>query len=487
MYEGWFGMDSTIQNPNMGKKRDMKQKADRLWFPKLSKVEVGYLILCFCIYLFWAMTFTMWEYGPDEYMRFDIPKYIYTNNALPVGSEESIRNPIWGFSYGFDIELPYILEACMMKVMSLFSQEHIPMLIAARLVSVLSTVGVGYFAIVFSKKTMGKSPMRWVFIVLMTLLPQIVFLGSYVNRDVFSLFTVMWILYGWVICLEREWDCSSSCFLAVGLGLCLLSYQFAFSYVLATFFFYISWHLLNRQKRNFKAFMKTGIMILAIVFVLCGWKFIRNAILYDGDFLSLHTNSKYQELYAMEEYKPSVMKSPIENGIGLKTMLIDMSWISMTWKSLIGIFGYMNILLPEGYYRFFGVLLVIGLAGMVLKGIQSAVNNKGEREWMQTPLLIGFWMLFASFVTVCISIRFSWFGSFQPQGRYVIAITPLLFIVIAMGLEQWIELFGDRILRKQKLTWELKVLCSRCFFTFLLSSVFFSYYTCLCVFIYPKG
>ena len=143
--------------------------------------------------------------------------------------------------------------------------------------------------------------------------------------------------------------------------------------------------------------------------------------------------------------------------------------------------------LPEGFYTFFRILLLTGLAGMVLKSIQSAVSNKGKREWMQKPLLIGVWMLFASFVTVCISIRYSWFTDFQPQGRYVITITPLLFIVIAMGLEQWIELFGKKILRKQKLTYKLKVLCSKCFFTFLLSGIFFSYYTCLCVFIYPKG
>ena len=480
-------MDSAVQVQNASKDRNRVKNRDRIWFPRLKKIEVGYLVLCFCIYLFWAMTFTMWEYGPDEYMRFDIPNYIYTNNALPIGSEESIRNPIWGFSYGFDIELPYILEACCMKVMSLFSKEHIPLLISARLVSVLSGVGVAYFAILFSKKLFGKRPMRWVFIVLMTLLPQIVFLGSYVNRDIFSLFTVMMILYGWTNCLEYEWDFSSSTFLAIGLGLCLLSYQFAFSYVLATFFLYISWHLLNRKKRNFKAFMTTGLMILAIVFVLCGWKFIRNAILYDGDFLSLHTNSKYQELYAMEEYKPSVMKSPIENGITLKKMLIDMSWISLSWKSMIGVFGYMNVFLPEDYYSCYRFMLIAGIIGILLKAVFGFKQNRGNRDWLQKTLLMGFWMLFASIVTVCLSIRFSWFGSFQAQGRYVITITPLLFLVIAKGLEQWIILIGDMILKRPRLTDGLQILCSRFFLSFMLMGVFFSYYTCLCVFIYPQG
>ena len=146
---------------------------------KLSMPERYYLILCFVIYMFWMFVFISRFYGPDEYMRFNIPKFILENKALPYGWEESLRDPNWGISYGFDIAMPYLLSACFMWIASLFTQSEISLLLAARLTSALSMVGAGYFAIQLSRKVFGENPLRWIFIVLSTLLPQIVFLGSY--------------------------------------------------------------------------------------------------------------------------------------------------------------------------------------------------------------------------------------------------------------------------------------------------------------------
>ena len=67
--------------------------------------------------------------------------------------------------------------------------------------------------------------------------------------------------------------------------------------------------------------LKRGLFITGIVFLLCGWWFIRCAILYDGDFLGLSTPAKYGEKYAQEEYKPSVKKSVKEQGKSLVEML----------------------------------------------------------------------------------------------------------------------------------------------------------------------
>ncbi len=96
--------------------------------------------LCFVVYCFWAFTFPSMSYGPDEYMRYDIPKYIYQTGMLPCGWEETIRNPIWGVSYGFDISLPYLISSWLMELMSMYSAADSMLLIAARMSSVLSGV-----------------------------------------------------------------------------------------------------------------------------------------------------------------------------------------------------------------------------------------------------------------------------------------------------------------------------------------------------------
>ena len=45
--------------------------------------------------------------------------------------------------------------------------------------------------------------------------------------------------------------------------------------------------------------LKKGICISAIVLLICGWYFIRNFVIYDGDILGLATEEKYSEQYVI--------------------------------------------------------------------------------------------------------------------------------------------------------------------------------------------
>lgn len=455
-----------------------------LGLEQLSATEKYYLLLCFIVYAFWMLTFVSVNYGPDEYMRYQVPEFIYLNNALPKGWEESIRNPTWGVSYGFDISLPYLLSAAFMKIASLFSRDGYVLLMAARLPSALSMVGVGYFSILFSKKILGRNPMRWVFIVLMTLLPQFVFLSSYVNLDPFSLFTVMMIVYSWVICLEQRWSIPATGMLAVALGLCFLSYKFAYSYILMTVPLYCAWHIMNHRQTSFKAFLLKGMLIMGIAFAICGWKFIRSAILYDGDFLSLHASRPYAELYAMEEFKPSVKKSLFEQGYSLGYMLREMSWMRRTCQSFVGVFGYMKIYLPKFYYSCYYALVIVGGAGALCLGVISLVRRK-RGTWTADVGLIAASMILASLVTLGISVYYSWTSDFQAQGRYIIAVAPMVFMGVTLGLNQWIAtLCAIPAFRRIKRE-NIQVLCTVIVVSFVLLSLFAGTMACLEAFGYP--
>ena len=458
----------------------------RRLFPRLDRTEILFLVLCLCVYLSWTLVFTTWSYGPDEYMRYDIPKYIYANHALPTGPEESIRNPIWGVSYGFDIGMPYLLGALFMSATSLFSTDGTLLMLSARLVSVLSTVGAAYFAMLLARKMIGKKPIRWVFVISVSLLPQVVFLSSYFNLDTFSLFAVLMIVYAWTACLEREWDTASSIFVAVAMGLCFLSYQFAYSYILATFLLYVFWHLMYRKKRSFKRFITTGLVILAVVLVISGWKFIRNGILYDGDFLSLNASKPYAEMYAMEEYKPSVRVSLAQSGVGLRTMFFDMQWLSMTFQSLIGVFGYLNIFMPKAFYEAFKYVFAFCAAGTLLKMLVGFMGARRSGT-LKDAVLIELALILGSFVTFCISVYNSYTGDYQAQGRYIIAVLPLLAMVTASGAEFWIELVTRRIARRPALTPRAERRFAWLFLGAMLLSTFTGFYLCLSTFVYASA
>ena len=462
---------------------DQMQKKQSTIFPKLTRMEMAYLLLCFCIYLFWMMTFTMWEYGPDEYMRYDIPKFIFTNGALPIGPEESIRNPIWGISYGFTISLTYILEACFMWIASLFSGSETVLLLSARFVNVLSAVGTTYFAMLIAKRKMPGNALRWVFITLMSLLPQIVFLASYVNNDTFSLLTVAMILYGWIVCLERQWDIPALAFLSVGLGLCLLSYYFAYSYVLMTVFVYVAWHLLHKEGRSFATFIKKGLLILLIAFAISGWFFVRNAILYNGDIFSLNASRPYAEMYAMGAYKPSMRRTVAGSGIGVVEMLIKSSWIRGTYKSMIGVFGYLATQLPSIIFMGYTAVFAIGAVGALAKAVSVLARGQGLDHHKDSAIIWG-GMVLASMVTVGISVYFSWSYNYQPQGRYIIVAMPCLSLMTATGWDWWMEKLGKHAAQMPRLCGNARQGFAYLVFGFNLISVFLGYLICLKAFVY---
>lgn len=410
----------------------------------LTNTEYIYLLLCFVIYFLWSITFVIYpEYGPDEVMRYDIPKFIFETGTLPYGWEESIRHPAYGFSYGFDISLPYLLSALFMKITSLFTVSDTALFISARFTSVLSSVGVVYYSILISRKLKGTSPIRWIFIFLMSLTPQIVFLASYVNLDSFSLFTVMVIIYAWLRGIEDSWSRSSCTILAVGMGLCFLSYKFAYSFILASFFLYCLWHWSNRKEISFKLFFRHGIYIALIVFVICGWKFIRNAILYNGDFLALNASNPYAELYAADWLKPSmrVTYTYRYKGLSILDMLQDSVWLDSTYKSLFSVVGSMCIFADQWVYSGYTFLVSIGFVGSIGYLLQQKSRKTNIDNISKNKIFLIGSTIFASIITVVISLYMSWSMDFQPQGRYIICILPGLYLMVMFGFDFLLRMF----------------------------------------------
>ena len=399
----------------MGIERESLRWPERIW-----------LLLCFTFYLLWALSFHSTAYGPDETMREAIPAYIFRTGALPFGWEESLRDPDWGISYGFNIELPYLTSAYAMHLVSLFTDDAKSLFIASRLTSVLSMTGVAYYAIRISRKLFGDHPARWILIVSLSMLPQLVFISSYTNLDAFSLLVAVAVIDGWIRCLEAHWDRRSCVRLAVALGLCFLAYEFIYSYLLMSALLYCVWYLMNRKEMPLKTFLLRGGMILGIVFLIAGWKLIRNGILYQGDILSLNASAPYAEQFAVERLRPSFRKaaSYAGNGIGLIGMLQQQPWLEMVAKSLIGVFGYMFLFFDGWIYWVYAA--VIGL------GLMLAVAPKWKKP-DGNSLLLGLAMAGAALVTFFISLYFSWTSDYQPQGRYVISILPALFVAVTAG------------------------------------------------------
>lgn len=73
-----------------------------------------------------------------------------------------------------------------------------------------------------------------------------------------------------------------------GLALCALSYVTAYGFLVCSFlFFCLSILLCQDKKWEFKTLFQKGGIVLLVFVLLAGWWFIRNAVLYQGDFLGI--------------------------------------------------------------------------------------------------------------------------------------------------------------------------------------------------------
>lgn len=409
---------------------------------KLDDEKIFYIFLlggCFLLYLIWAMVIPF-NHGPDEHMRYQIPEFIYKYGYLPHGGDERIREATWGISYGFTPIFSYIISALFMKITSVFTTSEGALLLAARMVSVICSTGTVYFCIKISNK-LFKGIFRLVFVISVALLPQFIFISAYVNNDAFGIFTVAWIIYAVITAEEKNWDFRSCAFLGIGMGLCAISYYNCYGIMVAAFLYAIVSVLSNKQIENkFKFIIVRILWVLLFVVLVAGWWFIRNAIIYDGDFLGLNTSSKYAEMYAVEAYKPSNRQTAYQIGMSFKEMMIDNEWLKISTYSFVGHFDAMSLPLEQWCYSMIFTLMVIGLVGCIIPG-RIIKNNSSKCDfklWMS--------MLLMCIITICISIWYSYFNDWQPQGRYCLPMVVSFCILLTDG---WSKLFNrsNKIIR----------------------------------------
>ena len=387
---------------------------------------------CFFLYLMWAVIIP-YDHAPDEYMRYDIPEYIFKYGRLPHGGAEEIRNPIWGFSYGFTPITSYIIGAFFMWITSIFNASDFALLIAARLVSVLFSVGTVFLCIKISNRIF-KSVFKYAFVISVAILPQFVFISSYVNNDAFGLFTVAWIIYAMIYANDNKWNLKSCIFLGVGIGLCLISYYNCYGIIIAAFIFAILSVIYDESiEHKFKFAMTRIIWILITVLLVSGWWFIRNAILYDGDFLGLSTSRKYGEKYAWDMYKPSNRVTPYNSGLSMKEMLIDKKWIELTAKSFIGYFDYMSLPVKDWCYNIMYVVAAACIVGNLIPGRLCGIAKDKTFSFVKLAMVI------MCIITIGLSVGYSYFSDFEPQGRYLL---PMLISFNLLIINGWERIFN---------------------------------------------
>ena len=394
-----------------------------------------FLIGLFCYYLIWTVS-QPYNSCPDEKMKWDICKYIAEHNSIPDGRDESIRDSIWGISYAFQPILTYMICAVFVKIASIFTTQQFALVVAARLVSTISMTLTIYFVIKIANKLFkDKGIYKYLFIVFIAFQPITAFLASYINNDSTAILAISMIIYLWILGLESNWKTKHCILLGGAVGFCALTYYNAYGYILCSVLICLSSAVLN--KMDAKEIAKKALIVASVAFAVAGWWFVRNAIIYDGDILGTKTQNKYGDKYALEQYKPSVRKTPENSNESIWHMLNEDAWANTTAKSFVGIFGYHSILMSNKiYYSYLGLWLIGGL-GCLLKFKDLFIYKKEEKS----KYILNYIFVIAIIIPILLSIIYSYTSDFQPQGRYIMGIIiPFMYFVVN-GIQTMLEKF----------------------------------------------
>lgn len=400
-----------------------------------SVIIAIFLVCLFCYYFIWT-TSQPYNSCPDESMKWDICKYIFKNNKLPRGEEETIRNQIWGISYAFQPILTYMIGAGFMKVASIFTMDEFSLVVAARLVSTVSMTLAVYFVIKIADKLFkDKEIYKILFVVFIAFQPLTAFLASYINNDSTAVLATTMIIYLWILGLESNWKTKHCVLLGLAIGFCTLTYYNAYGYILCSIILCLVSVTSNKMKS--KDIWQKVLIVGLVAFAFAGWWFIRNAVLYNGDILGITAQNECGDKYALDKFKPSTRMTVQKEGSSLIYMLFGMKWIAITTRSFVGIFGYHSIVMSHKIYFCYLVIWLVGIVGVLMKFKELFVYKKEEKN----KYLLNYIFVVSIIIPILLSMYYSYASDFQPQGRYIMGIIVPFTYFLVTGIQAVLEKF----------------------------------------------
>ena len=392
--------------------------------------------------------------GPDEINRFKIVEYIYEHGTLPKGDDPEVILDGYGGSYAFQPILTYMIDGYLLRCFSAFEPSLEARVLISRLVSVLTGCITALYIKKLSDLLFENKKTAWAFTLAVVFLPQNLFVHTYVNTDSMGLLSIAIILYALIRGLKDDFSKGTCIELAVGVILCALSYYNCYGIIVCAVLFFLVYfsrafrsrtdHLADSASANatpvydYRSLLQKGIFISVIVLLCISWWFIRNAILYNGDFLALEARNICAVETGLEAYNPYTRDTFKRLGIPLMDMIFGTDYFTLVWKSFIAMFGPMLIPTHHYIYMAFKDLFFMAVIGLLIPLKTSVLTwAKTTQKW-----LVHFTMLLAVIIPVILALYYSYTFDFQPQGRYYLPMVVPFMYFLAIGIEKLIALIA---------------------------------------------
>jgi 4-amino-4-deoxy-L-arabinose transferase-like glycosyltransferase len=252
----------------------------------------------------------------------------------------------------------------------------------------------------------GWQPIPHLAAILLIGLPQFAFISGGITNDNLANLLGTLTLYGMVCLIESPHALRLHAWVGLLLGLGLLTKKSLLA-LLIGWLVLIAW-LLWRGDGGRRGVAKGAAIAFLMMGVVSGWWLIRNLMLY-GDLLG-------------NEMERRTLPELVHEKSLFSRYFLASFW-RVTLFSAIGIFGWMNVLLPLWVYTLGTGLLLLALIGLV-------------RGWQGMPVGLRWcliWVLLQVAGLVWYNLTYS-----QPQGRLLFPALSAGLALIAYGLAQWV-------------------------------------------------
>ncbi len=367
---------------------------------------------------------------PDEEAHMLSANY-YENNWFKqrVDHESMLKTliPGWGISYLHLNDVVYFLTPTVTKPLSLLTADkHLQY-------RMFNVILLATLILIFRPSTW----VRFCFLASLCLTPQAWYIFSYINGDGISL------AYSYILCLYftvnrheitgyffQEDRKSGKAFVFMSLSAGIIFIRMHYWLILP---FLICCIVVNGLEFNRPTLVKaTRRLLIFFAFILLvyalNWFFLELA----NDFRRLELITEIRNSYAI----PGLSKQSIlttgnnphlmysrELGVKLTHLIFGYAWFPSSYNSFIGVYGYMNLLSSQHYYALWPLVVAAPpLLYLVLNCLRATIRGR---------LLVTMTAIFFC-MTICQSIAYSWLYGFQPQGRYLFAVLPMLATVLGM-------------------------------------------------------
>jgi|GEM_PF-2937542 len=340
------------------------------------KYAIVFCLLVSAAFLFLSPPTT----APDELAHLAYPRYVLSTGHIP-----SFTNP-QDFWESHQPPLYYLLS---IPITAAFSRLPIfTQLQLNRLTSLaLFAASLALLSFTLRKVIPGKEKLRATAIMIAGL-PMVCYMAGAFSNDIL-VFGISCLLLFWLFVGKQNFGNKEAIFFGLTLAAGILTKVLIYPLLLVVYPF-VLW------KKPLRHWLISG----GVAFAATWWWFLHN-LQSAGDLFGL---SHAKELWAFQDV-------PLDSVSAVLTMLEKL------FSSFWGVFGKLNIAFPQVVY---GVLLVCSMAFLAYSLFFLRKNPEIQKLWVGIVAVFGF-------------VFYQNFTFYQPQGRYLIALAPIiafLFVLI---------------------------------------------------------